>query len=271
MRYKKALVIFGLAACLTACGNTPTSNDVIITTETVEIEDSIVQNESITTTVSISEGGVFFYPGDFRPEIKIADKTFYWSELSDKITGTDEVYSQVTAIADGETFLPDTYEEYNIISSTTTSDITDNCQMKASFDATGIIYTSETTPEVIYVLMSTDWFENEYVRFVSSEFINGSHIFLNENVYTISIGNTSSEKELPDGCKSAGTLHFIGQDAIPTNNLETNCPNDTYSYSLEGREVFVDPENNEYIYVYEKQYWAGGDYDACLKCPIYTR
>lgn len=37
---------------------------------------------------------------------------------------------------------------------------------------------------------------------------------------------------------------------------------------MEGREVFIDPENIEYLYVYEKQYWAQGEYDGYLKCPI---
>lgn len=207
------------------------------------------------------------YLGEFRPEMKIDGKIFYWDGLSYKFSGPDFISDKVVTIANGETYLPDNYSEYSNIASVTSSDVIGDCQFKASFDAIGVIYTSETTTEAIYILMSTDWFENKYVRFISSELMDCC-ICLNGNHYKIDIGNNQIEKELPDSYQSVGVLHFIGIDDIPSNNLETNCIRDTYSYSMEGREVFIDPENIEYLYVYEKQYWAQGEYDGYLKCPI---
>lgn len=128
------------------------------------------------------------YLGEFRPEMKIDGKIFYWDGLSYKFSGPDFISDKVVTIANGETYLPDNYSEYSNIASVTSSDVIGDCQFKASFDAIGVIYTSETTTEAIYILMSTDWFENKYVRFISSELMDCC-ICLNGNHYKIDIGN----------------------------------------------------------------------------------
>lgn len=205
--------------------------------------------------------GVGMLPKGIQPELLVDGTIFYWSKLSQVIPGLIETY------------LPEGYTEYGRISSITESEVTEDCQMKAGFDASGTIYTSEITPEAVYVLMTTDWFESRYVRFITSE-LNGSRIMWNGKHYRIApwLGEGMSEvlEELPEGCELVGQLHFIGEDAVPVNDLETNCKNDSFNRSLEGREVFYDSSDPDYIYVYERYYWREGERDTYLKCSLWN-
>lgn len=191
-------------------------------------------------------------PGGIRPELLADGTVFYWSGMSHVIPGRPETY------------LPEGYAEYGRISSVTESEATEDCQMKAGFAASGTIYTSKITPEAVYVLMTTDWFEDAYVRFTSSE-LSVCRIIWNGESYQFVPGYSEGIevlKELPEGCELVGRLHYIGDDAIPVNDLETNYPQ-------EGREVFYDSEDPDYIYVHERHSWREGEYDTYLKCPLW--
>ena len=59
------------------------------------------------------------------------------------------------------------YTEYGEILETVNGTPRKDCQMMARYEATGTIYTSEQTPEVIYVDLSIDGATKCYVRFVS--------------------------------------------------------------------------------------------------------
>lgn len=223
-----------------------------------------------------AEEGASGYYGDLsggiRPEILVGDTVFYWTGMAQAIHGATTPYGQVYTVGNAETFLPDGYTEYGSIASVTDADVTEQLQMKAGFEATGTVYISTGTPEAVYVLMSTDWFENYYIRFVSSELDDGHRIVWDGKDYRIGIGDGTCDilEELPENSELIGTLHFVGIDAIPESDLETNCPNDTYSFALEGREVFFDSSDPNFIYVYERHYWSGGEYDTYLKCPLWT-
>ena len=162
------------------------------------------------------------------------------------------------------------YSEYGEILETVNGIPTKDCQMMARYEATGTIYTCETKPDAVYVEMSIDGTTKCYVRFVSSEilaagysiFWNGTH-YDGETFYDVK----SKVRELPNTCEYIGNLHYIGDDVIPENDLETNCPGDSYGYNLEGREVYFDSNDPDYIYVYQKRYWAEGEYDTYIKLP----
>lgn len=207
-------------------------------------------------------------PGGIRPEILLGGTHYFWSGTALEQRGAETPYALVYTVADGMTYLPEGYTPYGEILCTSEEPPTQERQMMAGFEASGTIYTSEDTPEAVYVLMTTDWFKNTYIRFVSAALDDGYRVCWNGSSYRLGIGDGTSPvlKALPEGCAYIGNLHFIGSDAIPLNDLETNCAGDTYSYALEGRAVYADPDDPEYIYVYEKQYWREGAYDAYLKC-----
>ncbi|MBQ8831396.1 MAG: hypothetical protein IJ017_07330 [Oscillospiraceae bacterium] len=217
-----------------------------------------------------TDGGTM--PGGFAPVIMVNGKLYTWTRLAvnrdflDYGNGTEVFYS-----GDGNTFLPEGYIEAGKISEITAETPTEDMQLMAGFEASGTVYTSEITPEVVYVLMTTDWFDSKYVRFASDDLCGGECIFYNGNLYRISIGTGISPtvEELPEECVVIGTLKYIGDDAVPAADLETNCVSDTYGKYIDGREVYADPNDNSVIYVYEHQYWAQGDYPAYLACNLW--
>lgn len=186
------------------------------------------------------------------------------------IHGADVSGGEVYVNAAGSTELPDGYTEAGDISSVTQDALSEERQLRVGYDATGTIYTSQATPEVVYVLIRSDAFDafdEAYFRFVSDAREKDS-IFYQGNLYLADFRDYSPRKELPTGCQQIGALHFIGIDGIPTQDLETNCPGDSYSQALEDRAVYFDPNNPDYLYIYERHYWAQGEYSAYLPCPI---
>jgi len=208
-------------------------------------------------------------PGNIRPELRVGEKMYYWAgmstELHGAISGPDYAVS-------GLTFLPGGYTPYGALRTVTKGEASQDCQMKAGFDASGTIYVSEKTPEAVYVLISSDCDFNGYARFVSPALDQGTCIAWNGNRYRIGgagDGICEELRELPENAKKIGQLHFIGPDAIPEHDFEINRAGDSSGHTFEGREVFFDPEKPGYIYVYERQYWREGEYDSYLACPIW--
>ena len=209
-------------------------------------------------------------PGGIVPSVRIGGTDYTYTGLAFPIHGADVQGGEVYVNAAGSTELPDGYTEAGDISSVTQDALSEECQLRAGYDATGTIYTSSATPEVVYALIRSDAFDafdEAYFRFVSDARGKDS-IYYQGNRYLADFGALSPVKELPTGCQQIGTLHFIGIDGIPAQDLETNCPGDSYSQALEGRAVYFDPNNPDYLYVYEQQYWAQGDYPAYAPCPL---
>ena len=248
MKLRRFLLPLLLLGMLVGCGSQPSDSD----------------------AVSSAADGATSFPGGILPTILIGQSTYTCTGLAFPLYGTDAPGGEVYVNAAGATELPDGYTEAGTISSVTQNTLSEEFQLRAGFDATGTIYTSQTTPEVVYVLLSSnafDAFDEAYFRFVSDARAKDS-IFYQGNLYLADFGDCSSLKELPTGCQQIGTLHFIGIDGIPTRDLETNHPGDTYSKALEGREVYFDPNNPEILYLYALCYWAQGEYPAYLPCPI---
>ena len=215
-----------------------------------------------------SQSGVL---GDVTPQILVGDTVYYWTGMAQKRTGADTQGMQVSSPGDGSTYLPEGYTDYGAFLKTVDSPPVEELQLQADFSAFGTVYRNPETPEVIYILMTTDWFDSQYVRFTSAEIYNGSRIAWNGRHYrtVFTDGLTTPLEELPEGAVSVGALHFIGEDRIPQKNLETNCLCDNYAYSLEGREAFAIPGESDRIYVYSTKFWSGGSQGVYWECPLW--
>lgn len=258
------LTVLLLAFSFAACKGKPVTN---VVTET-EINDADEIDAG-----GPSAGWYGDLPGGFTPVIMVNGKLYTWTGMSKEYIyiEADDGYTDVVIVGDTSTVLPNGYSEAGEILSITAETPTENLQLMAGFEASGTVYTSEVTPEAVYVLMTTDWFENYYIRFVSDDLRDGECISYNGSQYRISIGTGISEtvEELPDGYVLVGTLKYMGDDYVPSADLETNCVSDSYGHYLDGREVYADPNNNSVIYVYEHHYWAQGDYPAYLACKLW--
>ena len=208
-------------------------------------------------------------PKGLRPMVMVGGKLYRWTGLSKEFCFRGE---EVYTVGDSSTVLPEGYTVAGELSGITEAVPSEELQLRAGFDATGTVFVSAETPEVVYALMTTDWFENFYIRFVSDELRDNECISYQGRAYRISIGTDICEKveALPEGCVLAGTLQYIGSDAIPVGDLETNCISDSYSKTLHGREVYTDPADPGVLYVYEHQYWAQGDYPAWRACRLWS-
>lgn len=208
-------------------------------------------------------------PKGLRPMVMVNSKLYRW-------TGMSKVYlfgdSGVYTMGDASTFLPDGYTALGEISGITEEVPFEELQLRAGFEATGTVFTNEQTPEAVYVLMTTSWFSNYYIRFVSDDLYDNECISYQGRQYRFNVNTDICEitKDLPEECVLIGTLRYIGSDIIPLNDLETNRIADSYSKFLDGREVYVDPSDYSVLYVYEHQYWAQGDYPAWRVCQLWA-
>lgn len=222
----------------------------------------------VNSEASIPNGGDDL-PKGLLPMVMVNGKLYHWTGLSKEFRFHD---SEVYTMGDNSTILPDGYNSVGEISGITEEVPFEELQLRAGFEATGTIFINKQTPEVIYVLMSTSWFRDTYIRFVSDDLHDNECISYQGMQYRFSIDIDICEnlEELPDECVMIGTLKYIGSDNIPLNDLETNCITDGSGKFLDGREVYVDPNDHSILYVYEHQYWRQGDYPAWRVCRLWT-
>ena len=219
----------------------------------------------------LSSGRGFYidFPKGLRPMMMVDGKLY-------RCTGFHYPYvsigSTVATFEDGSTILPEGYIAIGEISGITEEVPSVELQLRAGFEATGTVFTNEQTPEVVYVLMTTDSYSDYYVRFASDDLHDNECISYQGRQYRINIRDDICEKieELPEGCVLIGELKYIGSDTIPLNDLETNRIADGHSKFLGGREVYADPNNPGIIYVYEHQYKKQGDYPAWRVCRLWS-
>ncbi len=205
-------------------------------------------------------------PGNIRPVILVNGTRFYWVGKAAKIEGADSTNGPVYGLTAEVTYLPESYTEYGSLKEVTKEEPTEDGQMKAGFVASGTIYTSEATPEAVYVRMTSDWTEEAYFRFISAELDNGYRIKWNGKHYRIGRDTCEVLPQVPDTCECIGKLRYVGRDMIPEQDLTTNAPSDGRSYSFGGREVFYDVNEPDFIYVHEQ---ALGKNGSVFKCPLW--
>ena len=201
--------------------------------------------------------------GTITPQILIGDTVYYWAGTIQEQTGTQ-------TDANGNS-LPEGFHEYGGFLATVDTPPTEDLQMQAEFSAFGTVYRNPDTPEVIYILMTTDWFKDTYVRFASRNIFDGDRIAWKGTQYCVPFrkGIGTPLETLPENAVSIGTLHYIGQDDMPQNDLETNGTGDNHAHSLEGREVFSVPGDSDVIYVYATEYDSDGSYGVYWECPVW--
>ena len=207
---------------------------------------------------------------ELPPILMVHGKLYHWAGMSKefRLNEAGEVYT----VGDASTVLPDGYVAAGEISGITGETPTEERQLRAAFEAEGTIFTNDKTPEVVYVLMDTSWFDDYYIRFVREELHDNECIFYQGRQYRISMDTEICEiiEELPEACMPVGTLAYIGNDVLPQNDLETNCVADGYSRPLDGREAFMDPNDSSILYVYEHQYRAQEEYPAWRVCRLWA-
>ncbi len=207
--------------------------------------------------------------GGFIPVLRVGDTLYQWSGMSVRLFLDPS--GSFTANGDGSTYLPEGFQPCGTITGITPDRPTENLQLQAAFEASGAVFTSKEHPAVVYVLMTTDWFEGSYVRFVSDALGRNELLSWHGQTYRLSINYDVCKplKELPKSCELVGNLHYVGEDSIPTRDLETNNRSDAYAKPFEGREVYAIPGDDSTLYVYEHHYWAEGDYPTWRECHLW--
>ena len=236
-----------------------------IPTETVDL--STDNDEFVEGGYPLIIEGMFIgsVPENIRPVILVNGTRYYWMDRSYRLDGATVPNGSVRAWI-GMNYFPkkQNYTEYGSIKKVSKEEPVEDCQMKAAFSASGTIYTSELTPEAVYVwLVDDDTGKGQYIRFISEKLDGGQCIKWDGRYYCIRPGECEILPQVPEGCTSIGTLHYVGIDMMPEQNLETNCPNDTRGYAFEGREAFFDGKKTDYLYVCETP-----DGEGVYKCPL---
>ena len=203
-------------------------------------------------------------PGGFDPVLQVNGTHYRWTGIAIEhqrvLRGT--VYNPTR-------LMPDGYTEVGEIRGVTEELPTEDFQLQAGFEATGRVFVSEETPEAVYVCMTTDWFEEYYIRFISDALRNNECIAYQGQPYRFTLLDSTVVKELPDECELIGKLTYVGENVVPVNDLETNRRTDGFNKNVQGREVYGDPDDGSVLYVYEHHYWAEGDYPAWRVCPLW--
>ena len=219
--------------------------------------------------ISSARGWFGDFPNGLRPMMMVNGKLYRCTGKSLKLSIQD---SKVYLTGAARNILPDGYTAIGEISGITEEVPSKELQLRAAFEASGTVFTNEQTPEAIYVQMTALSYTDDYIRFVSDDLHDNECISYHGKLYRFRPDYDICEliKELPENCVQIGTLKYIGDDTIPRNDLETNCISDSYSYLIDGREVYADPNDDCLLYVYEHHYWAEGDYPAWRVCKLWS-
>ena len=153
-----------------------------------------------------------------------------------------------------------------------------NFEIKSGTEISGKVFAGDKTNATVYVLAdSPEWAKGGSFRFVCEKMVTepnrsgyDSLLFYGGNLYELSFqkGEDFSTKELPEGFVSAGKLKYIKIDNLPQNDFETNCRQDAFGNSVDGKEVFINPDDLSEIYVATLHYWKEGSYTVYTKCII---
>lgn len=118
-------------------------------------------------------------------------------------------------------------------------------------------------PGVLYVLMTTEWFEEGWVRFVADKrlltpafFYGGQLYYLDPRQYPAH----NAVMTLPAGYKPVGTLVPASDpDRLPDRELEVN-----WEFGYGGHTLYAKPGYDGTLYVECQRVWSGGSY------PLYA-
>lgn len=125
----------------------------------------------------------------------------------------------------------------------------------------GTVYADpEDHPGVLYVLMTTEWFEEEWVRFVADERLLMPVFFYGGQLYYLNYPGSGAVMRLPAGYEPVGTLFYTADfDRLPDQELAVSLC-DVYP----GGTLYVKPGYDGTVYVEYQRVWSGGSY------PLYA-
>ena len=270
-----SVLILVCVLVLVGCDNntelTPESREnnreIILESDTEECCGPILDYEN--NEISSARGWFGDFPNGLRPMMMVNGKLYRCTGKSLKLSIQD---SKVYLTGAARNILPDGYTAIGEISGITEEVPSEELQLRAAFEASGTVFTNDQTPEAIYVQMTALSYTDDYIRFVSDDLHDNECISYHGKLYRFLPDYDICEliKELPENCVQIGTLKYIGDDNIPRNDLETNRISDSYSYLIDGREVYADPNDDCLLYVYEHHYWAEVDYPAWRVCKLWS-
>ena len=199
-------------------------------------------------------------PGGIDPVLMVEGTRYLWHGVNNggMVIHADEEGRLTSS-------LPEGCEALGALGEVTENPPEKDFQMQAGFGATGEVYGDPDKPLVVYVLMTTDWFKETYIRFESEE-LGENLIAWDGRLFQIPIGYHQIVEELPEGCVSIGTLKFVPPDTLPEDGLACNGMGDSFGHTLTGREVFQDPADPDVLYVFETQSSREGSYPAWEVC-----
>lgn len=132
----------------------------------------------------------------------------------------------------------------------------------------GTVYADpEDHPGVLYVLMTTEWFEEEWVRFVADERLLMPVFFYGGQLYYLDDPVRSAIMRLPAGYEPVGTLFYTSDfDRLPDQELAISL-----CHTYPGGTLYAKPGYEGTVYVKYQHVWSGGSYPlyapATLRLP----
>ena len=198
--------------------------------------------------------------GNIRPVININGEKYYYGEY----------------FSGG--FIPEKYFEVGNTVFIGDSEPLNHLEIKSGTEFFGKVFVGDGTNATVYILPdSPEWAKGGSFRFVCEKMVTepnrsgyDSLISYGGNLYELSFqkGEGFSFEELPEGFVSAGKLKYIKIDNLPQNDFETNCRQDAFGNSVDGAEVFINPNDLSEIYVATLHYWKEGSYTVYTKCVL---
>ena len=173
--------------------------------------------------------------GNIRPVIMVNEEKFYYGEY----------------FSGG--FIPEKYSEVGNTVFIGDSEPLNHLEIKSGAEFSGKVFVGDGTNATVYILPdSPEWAKGGSFRFVCEKMVTepnrsgyDSLISYGGNLYELSFqkGEGFSFEELPEGFASAGKLEYIKIDNLPQNDFETNCRQDAFGNSVDGAEVFINPDD----------------------------
>lgn len=122
----------------------------------------------------------------------------------------------------------------------------------------GTVYADpEEHPGVLYVLMTTEWFEEKWVRFVGDTRLLQPVFFYGGALHYLdpcSFPAHNAVPELPEGYEPVGRLVYTADfDRLPDRDLAVSL-----CYTYPGSTLYVHPDRTDILYVECLRTWRGG-------------
>ena len=202
-----------------------------------------------------------------------------WSDMSNKNNERPVIFINGTLYYYGEDIpvlaIPQNYYEAGSIIPVSDKIPEKDFEILCKDEFSGKVFVGDETNTTVFVKLDSS--EKYCLRFVCEKMVPNANkvgydalISYGGNLYELSFqkGADFTTKELPEGFVPAGKLKYIKIDNLPQNDFETNCRQDAFGNSVDGKEVFINPDDLSEIYVATLHYWKEGSYTAYTKCIL---